>query len=91
MPRTRSNKRPWLLRAGKPHRPGSRLQRQVRRAFAANPGPLSTTALLRWCYPRARPLYWGHYRSVWRTAMVMCVCLGRQPNVRGRPNVWVLK
>jgi hypothetical protein len=87
-----SASRPWLLVAGKRGYRAGRLHVQIKRAFAAQGSPLTTTALIRWCYPRARrPLYWGHYRSVWRTAMAMCVCLGRQPNVSGRPNLWTLK
>ena len=84
--------RPWLLRAGKPRRPGSKLQRQIRRRFLAAPGQLlTTTQLMDFCYPRARKRYWTHRRSVWRAAMKMCVCLGRHPHARGRPNMWVLK
>jgi hypothetical protein len=89
----RSNKRPWLLPGGKPHRPGSRLQLAVRRAFLANLGQqqLTTTDLVGYCYPRVRKLKGGHYRHIWRAAVKVCVCLGRQPNTRGRPNLWVLK
>jgi hypothetical protein len=92
-PPTRSASRPWLLSAGKPGYRAGRLHRQVRRAFAANPGSqqLTTTALLVHCYPRVGKLNWGHYRSLWRAASAICTCLGRQPNMRGRPNLWALK
>jgi hypothetical protein len=82
--------RPWLLTAGKSHRPGSRVQRQIRRAFAAHPGEqLPTGVLLSYCYPRIKKYRRGHYRSVWRAALKVAVCLGRLPNARGRPNVWI--
>jgi hypothetical protein len=83
--------RPWLLRAGKSHRPGSRLQRQVRRAFAARGDRLTTTDLVVYCYPGVRRLKGGHYRSIWRAVRRMADCLGRLPHVRGRPNLWTLK
>jgi hypothetical protein len=87
-----SARRSWLLSAGKRGYRAGRLHVQIKRAFAANAGrQLTTTALLLHCYPRVRKLNWGHYRSVWRAASAICVCLGRQPNMRGRPNLWALK
>lgn len=83
--------RPWLLRAGRSHRPGSRLQRQVARAFAARGDRLTTTDLVGYCYPKVRTLRGGHYRSIWRAVRRVADCLGRAPHARGRPNVWVLK
>jgi hypothetical protein len=89
---TPPHSRPRLLSAGKPGYRAGRLHLQVRRAFAANPGRrLPTGTLLAYCYPRIRKYGRGHYRSVWRAASKICVCLGRLPNVRGRPNMWVLR
>jgi hypothetical protein len=88
----RDKPRPWLLRSGKSHRPGSKLQRQIKRALIAAQGPVSTTALIAYCYPRGiSRRHRGAYRNVWKAAVKVCVCLGRQPNARGRPNVWQLK
>jgi hypothetical protein len=84
--------RPWLLSGGKPGYRAGRLHVQIRRAFAANPGQqLPTGVLLAHCYPRLDRYARGHYRHVWRAASKICTCLGRMPNVRGRPNLWQLK
>ena len=88
----RSRNRPWLLRSGKSNRPGSKLQRQVRRPLIAAQGPVSTTVLIAHCYPRGiSKWHRGAYRNIWKAASKICVCLGRQPNTRGRPNLWALK
>ncbi len=89
-----SASRPWLLKRGKERRPGSRLQRGIRRAFIATGArQLPTGALMRFCYPRGHGGYRQryHYRHIWKAASKICICLGRQPNTPGRPNVWMLK
>jgi hypothetical protein len=86
-----SASRPWLLRSGKSHRPGSKLQRQIRRALIAAQGPVSTTVLIAHCYPRGiSRRHRGAYRNIWKAAIKVCVCLGRAPHLRGRPNMWRL-
>jgi hypothetical protein len=77
---TRDKSRPWLLRAGRPRRPGSRLQTAIRRAFIVSSGqPLSTIELVRRCYPRAEQtgkLRRSHCVSVRRAARKVAVQVG---------------
>jgi hypothetical protein len=87
-----SRSRPWLLLGGKPGPRAGRLHVQIKRAFAAYPGQqLPTGVLMRFCYPRMDRYPRGHYRHLWRAAIRVCVCLGRAPHARGRPNLWALK
>jgi hypothetical protein len=65
-----SASRPWLLRSGKSHRPGSKLQHQIRRALIAARGPVSTTGLIAYCYPRGiSRQHRGAYRNIWKAAI----------------------
>jgi hypothetical protein len=81
------------LRPAKPALGNGRLQRQVRRAFLALGGPLSTSEILEWTYARKRMLGErisdGHRWSVRRVCYAMCVPVGRAATI-GRPINWRL-
>ena len=91
---TPAKSRPWLLRAGRPRRPGSRLQTAIRRAFIISSGePLSTIELVRRCYPRAEQtgkLRRSHCVSVRRAARKVAVAIGYGGGY-GPPLLWVPK
>ena len=81
-----------LLSGGKPGYRAGRLHVQIKRAFTATGAQqLPTGVLMRFCYPRLKRYPRGHYRHLWRAAVKVCDCLGRQPRAQGRPNVWRLK
>ena len=68
-----------------------RLQCQVRRAFiAANGRPLSTTDLLRWCYPHLRRFDRWRCQNVRRAAPKFAESIGRRRS-RGVPILWAPK
>jgi hypothetical protein len=83
--------RPWLLKAGRPRRPGSRLQTAIRRAFVVSIGqPLSTVELVRRCYPRSAQtgkLQRSHCVNVRRAAALVAVRVGRGCGY-GPPILW---
>jgi hypothetical protein len=92
---TRSKSRPWLLSGGKPGYCAGKLHVQIRRAFAANPGqPLPSGTLMARCYPRLDRYTRGHYRHVWRAAIIAGACC-RDSNQRPRSQsdrlVWILE
>jgi len=68
-----------------------RLQCQVRRAFIAADGrSLSTTDLLRWCYPERRRFERWRSQAVRRAAPKYAVPIGRRRS-RGLPILWAPK
>jgi hypothetical protein len=91
---TGDKSRPWLLRAGRPRRPGSRLHTAIRRAFVVSLGqPLLTVELVRRCYPRAEQtgkLRRSHCVSVRRAARKVAVAIGHGRG-HGPPLLWVLR
>jgi hypothetical protein len=91
---TRDKSRPRLLTAGRPRRPGSRLQTAIRRAFIVSSGePLSTVELVRRCYPRVEQtgkLRRSHCVSVRRAARKVAVQVGYGRGY-GPPILWELK
>jgi hypothetical protein len=84
----RSASRPWLLKAGRPHRVG-RLQRQIRRAFVSSNGrPLTIGELLGWCYAGAAHHPRWHTWDIHRSLPKVAEPLGRIPNTQGRAMRW---
>ena len=66
-----------------------RVQRQIRRAFIASNGqPLSTSTLIRWCFPKLKTLPSWHYKSVRVAAARFAKRVGRSENGY-RPSVSV--
>jgi hypothetical protein len=93
-PKKSASIRNLRLRPLRPALGNGRLQRQVRRAFLALDGPLSTSELLEWTYTRKRMLgnqiTDGHRWSMRRVCEAQCDRVGRAKTI-GRPIIWRLK
>jgi hypothetical protein len=80
--------RNMVVPTGSPFRVG-RIQRQIKRAFIALGSPLTTSALMRRCYPRGY-----HHTDSWRYTEVrlaasrFAVRIGRSKTGKGRPWLW---
>ena len=67
-----------------------RLQRAVRRVFAASNGEVAQTAdFLRRAFPRLTKFEGWRYRAARRAAMRFAIPIGRSEHGKGRPVLWV--
>jgi hypothetical protein len=67
-----------------------RVQRQIKRAFIASNGqPLTSTELLRWCWPRERRRW--HYKELMVAASRFARRIGRSQTGSGRAYLWAPK
>ena len=69
-----------------------RVQRQIQRAFIASNGqPVSTSTLIRWCFPKLKTLPSWHYKSIRVAAARFAKRIGRSETGSGRAYLWVPK
>jgi hypothetical protein len=87
--RTRSHLRPKPPRND--HYRVGRVQRQIRRAFTALESPLTTSELLKRCYPRLTQYASWQRRQVREAAARWAVRIGRSDRGSGTPIMWLPK
>jgi len=66
-----------------------RIQRQVPPRADCELAPVSIQDLLAWCYPATKRHPRWHRTNVHRALPRYAISLGRIPNERGRPCVWI--
>jgi hypothetical protein len=73
--------------------PPGKLQRRIWRQFVISPNALlTTTQLMRGCYPRMADAFRNWHRwDVRRAAVAVAVPVGRSTSGRGRPLLWKAK